>query len=167
RRLSQDVHLLRDTARGFLDANNVGNPGETRHCGWVDICSGPARHIVEDERKLNRFRDCLEVLVKPLLGGLVVIRRGGENRLHAEPRNFLRVLHDSARVVPRDARYDGQAALDLVEHNANYVEVFAVLESRSLARGPTRNEEVNPLLKLKLHEPPQRLNVHGTVLLKG
>src|SRR5579859_6660902 len=95
----QNRRHLRNVSGGFFDAGDILNRREPLHGRGLDIHARAPLHAVQDYGKRDAFRDRLEVLKKPYLSGLVVVRRYGQNSVGANRRKFARQRDDFRGVV--------------------------------------------------------------------
>ena len=105
--------------------------------------------------------------VLSFLGGLVVVRRGGEDRVDSRPcRDFLSLLNRILRGVRRRPSNNRHASSRHLDRYVNDAQPFVVRQSRSLARGPAGNQKINARLKLPSDQVAQGSFVNGAVLVK-
>src|SRR5262249_5442263 len=58
---------------------------------------------------------------------------------------------------------DRHLTCHLAQHDADDRQIFAVLERRSLAGRPARDEEVDALAQLETHQTAERVIIQGTI----
>ena len=77
-----DFADLSDVSAGFFDGGDVGDFGQADQGCGLQVDAGAAGNIVKNDGISGGFGDGAEVLELALLGGLVVVGRGGEDGVH-------------------------------------------------------------------------------------
>src|SRR5688572_16334405 len=103
------------------------------------------------------------MLKEPFLRRLVVVRCDRQDTVHADPLVLARELDDFARVVAAGAGEDGHAPGDLVHHQLNDPDFFAMTEGRRLSGRTARRDEVHVGVDLPAHQPPHGGLVYAAV----
>ena len=68
---------LREVAAGLLDADDVGDFGEAKDGVGLEVGTGAAGDVVEQDRQVGGLGDGAEVLLLAFLAGAVVVGIGG------------------------------------------------------------------------------------------
>ncbi len=160
-RQSADFGDLGDVSAGFLDGGDVGQRGETQQGVGLDVDSGAAGNVVEDDGLIiDGFGDGLEVLVLALLGGLVVVGRGGENGVYALDFGDLGGFVDGlGGGVGGGSGDDGNASGGDLDGGFDDPAPLVVREGGSFSGGSAGNQEVDSGFDLPGYERAQRFFV--------
>ncbi len=98
---------LVQVAAGFFDAHDISNLAEAKGSLVGHVQTGAAGDVIEDARQIGGLGDCLEVLVKAFLRGLVVGGHRQQQRVYADTFGLSRQLAGLAVVIVRFAGDDG------------------------------------------------------------
>src|SRR5260221_1621935 len=159
----QDCAHLSDAARGFLDADDVGDLRKAQDGGRFDVDAGAALNAIENDGQVDGGRDGFEVLEEAFLGGLVVVRSDGKNSIRAELLEFVGEGDDLGGVVSASAGENRHFALGYFESELDNTEMLGVGERGAFAGGPAGDEEVDARVNLALDESADGGFVEGAV----
>ncbi len=105
------------------------------------------RDVVDDHGQAVRGRrDGCEVARQALGRRLVVVRRDGQEAVHAEPARIPRQVHRVRRVVGARVRDHARIRSDLVEHRLEQRELLVVGQRRALAGRAGEHEALGAVL---------------------
>src|SRR5579872_3543242 len=160
---------LRHITAGFLNGDDIRNFGKTRQRCRFKIRSGASGDVVEDHRFVaDGFGDRLEMAILAFLRGLVVVRRGREDRVDARTLGeFFGFGNGIVRGIGGCARHDRDASRGDFDGGVDDMQPFVVRESRSFAGGAAGNKEINAGFDLPGDEIAQGYVVDGAILMKG
>ena len=108
-----------NVASRFLDAHNARHLGQPHHGFMGHVRDRTARYVVQHHRQVNRFGDCLEVLVLAFLRRLVVIGHDLQLTIGAHAFGEPGQLNRLGRRVCTAARHHGDAAASLLHRDAD------------------------------------------------
>ncbi len=156
-----------DVGGGILDADHVLELGAAGHRRHRDVDDGAHRHVVEEDRQVDRVADRLEVLIEPFLRRLVVVARHVQGGVGTHLLGVAREIDGFGRRVRAGARDHGHALLGDLHAELDDVLVLLVAERGALAGGADRHEPVRALLDLPLDQALERLVVDLAALEGG
>ena len=148
---------------GILHPDDGRQLGEPRHRLDRHVHGRPAGDVVDNDWKISRFRNGLEVEVEPLLGRAVVVGGHHQGRVGAGLFGMAREvdrLLGGVRAGSRDHRHAPPRRLDAELHHAL---VLGVAQSGAFAGGADRHEPMRSFLHLPVDELLEGLLVDRTV----
>ncbi len=154
------------TAR-FLDADNIVDARQLLDDVGQHVACGAAGHVVEDLRNVDRLGDCLEMQVKAVLRGLVVVRCDQQAGIDAGILGHGREVNRLARGVRAGSSDNRKAAGGQLDHAADDVTVLVGVEGCRFAGGPDGDDGIGAVLDVKFDQPCERLLVHQAVAVHG
>ena len=154
----------RQRGRRILDADDVAELVEPLHRVDRHVDDRARRDVVDDDRDADRIVHRLEVLVHPLLRGLVVVRRDDKHAVGADLLGVAGELKRLQRVVGTRAGDHLGASSRLRDADLDDAAVLVVRQGRPRARRADRHEAVRALLDLPLDERAERVLVEGAGL---
>ena len=159
-----DFGDLSDVSAGFLDGGDVGQLGETQQGIGLDVDAGAAGDVVEHDGLIDGFGDGLEVLVLALLGGLVVVGRGGEDGVDAlDFGGFGGFADGLGGGVGGCTGDDGDASGGDLDGDLDDLAPFVVREGGSFSGGSAGNQEVDSGFDLPGYERAQRFVIDRSI----
>ena len=153
-----------EVARRVLHAGDVGEFVEPLHGLDRHVDDGARRDVVDDDGDADRIVDRLEVAVKALLAGLVVIGRHHQHGVGAGRLGMAGQRDGLVGVVGASARDHRHAAARFPDADLDDVHVLVVAERRAFARGAAGDQGVRALADLPVDEGPEGGLVEGAVL---
>ena len=108
-----------DIAGGFLDADDARHLGQAHHGVVGHIGHGAPRHVVQNQRQIDRLGNRFEVQVLAFLRGLVVIRNHLQLALGADLFGKARQLDGLFGGIRTAAGHDGQTPCCLLDGHAD------------------------------------------------
>ena len=158
--------LLRDArqiSRRILNARNVLQLEQSRHCLDRHVNNGAWRDVVDDDRDSDCIVHRLEVFVHTFLRRLVVIRRHHKQSICARGLGMLGEIDGFARRVRAGTRDHGDAALGFIHAPFSHLAMLVVAQRWALARRADGNQPVRPLRNLPAHKRAKSLLVEAAV----
>ena len=158
--------LLRDphhVGGRVFHARDVVELEQARHGIDGHVDHRTRRNVVDDDRNADGIIDRLEVLIKPLLRGLIVIRRHHQHGIGTAilrvPRELDRLLR---RIRPRACDH-GNPAPRLLHTPTDDLLVFLVRERRAFSGGADRHEAIGSFGDLPIDQTAKSLLVERAV----
>ncbi|SST10097.1 Uncharacterised protein [Acinetobacter baumannii] len=154
-------------AGGLLDADDVRHLGQALDGLRKHVAGGAARYVVEDLRDRNGFGDMAEVLVHAFLGRLVVVRRHQQAGVGAAAFRGLGQRHRLAGGVGAGAGDHRDAALDLVDHATDHLDVLFHVQRGRFTGGADGDDGVGAFLQVEVHQLGEAVPVQSTLSIEG
>ena len=95
-------------------------------------------------------------MIKALLGGLVVVRRDGEDAIHAEMLELARQFDDLARTVAARASEHRNFAFSLFERDLDDAQMLVARQRGTFARRAAGHQKIDARFDLAADQTPQR-----------
>src|SRR5258706_9357927 len=156
--LLANAHGRRRCVLHACDVRKLKEPSHRRDRHVDDATGG---NVVDQDRNAYRIVDGLEVLIKPFLRRLVIIRRDDQHRacprfpsVASQRNGFLRAI----RAGPGDNR---NPAFRRRDARLDHLLMLVVAKRRRFARRPNWNKSVRPGLNLKLHKTGKGIIIHS------
>ena len=134
--------------------------GELQRNRRLEVHRRAARHVVETDRGGGGVGDRGEMAEEPALGGLVVVRRGGEDVVGAQLAHSPSFGDGPGRVVAARAGHHGRAARGGLDHRGDHPLALGVVHRLRLAGRAAGNQKVDLLGDLPFHQRAQGGVVH-------
>ena len=127
---AQEIRAALQIRSGILDADDVRNLREPQHGVVLKISHGAPGHVVDDVRKIDRFRDRPEVPVESFLGRLVVVGHDREAHVGAYLLGVSGKLDRFTCRVGARAGYDRDTPGDVFDRGLDQQMVFVKIDRR-------------------------------------
>ena len=135
--------------------------------GRQHVTGGTSGHIVKDLWDVHRIGNSLEVQIKAVLGGFVVVGGDQQAGIHACFLGHVRQVNGLAGGVGTGAGDDRQATGSQLHHTANDVAMLLRVQGRGFAGCAHRDDGVGAAIHVELHQAGERRVVYLTVAVHG
>mmetsp|Transcript_57662 Transcript_57662/g.135746 ORF Transcript_57662/g.135746 Transcript_57662/m.135746 type:complete len:208 (+) Transcript_57662:1182-1805(+) len=156
-----------DVAGGLLDAEHARQRGTTQRRLGQHVRNGPAGHVVEHHRDVHGLGDRLEVLVNAFLRRLVVVGHDGQRAVRTDGLGIAAQFDGLGGRIGAGACQDGDAALGMLDRDADDLAVFLHADRGRLARGADHADAGGAGLDMPVDQATQGGVVDAAVLVHG
>ena len=159
----RDLRRVADVAARLLDARDVRMLRQARAARRGDRAAGAARHVVQDDRRIDGIGHRREVAVHALVVRLVVVRGDQQQAVRAHIMIAAALFQLRLRAVGARAADDRDFSVHRLDHAAGDVVVLLVAHGARLAGRAQHDNAVRALLQVPPCQRPERIEIDAAV----
>ena len=167
RRAAQQVGGTLHAAGGILQPDDAGHAGQAQRRVVRQIRHRAPRHVVQNQRQVDRFGDSFVVLVQAFLRRLVVVRHHRQPGLGARCLRAFGQLDRFGGRVRAGSRNHRHPPGGLFDRGADQQAMLVVADRGRFAGGADDDDAVRPLCDVPVDQAAQRVEIERAVVRHG